>query len=339
MEILKLTDLEEGVEADAFVVLSVREKALTSGGKPYWRVAFRDETREIAFPIWENTSLFSKCDQEWQVGGHYKIRAFYVEDRYGGRLDIRRIREACEADQKDGYDPEMGMPKSRFSSEQMYADILEMLEQNVSDPGLLRLTRHIFETYREAILTSSAAMGKHHAHIGGLLEHTRNVLWNAVTLAHRYAEIYPEMDPPLNISVAACGAALHDIGKLRELRQTAAGFEYTPEGNLIGHIVIGRDYVRDAAAELKQKDPEFQLDHELQLRLEHTILSHQRLPEWGAPKTNMTPESLLIHYADDIDAKYGIMKSILASIPEDAEFSDSKNSMRVPIFRGIKESQ
>ena len=233
------------------------------------------------------------------------------------------------------------MVGSNLESQGGYAssDILEMLEQNVSDPGLLRLTRHIFETYREAILTSSAAMGKHHAHIGGLLEHTRNVLWNAVTLAHRYAEIYPEMDPPLNISVAACGAALHDIGKLRELRQTAAGFEYTPEGNLIGHIVIGRDYVRDAAAELKQKDPEFQLDHELQLRLEHTILSHQRLPEWGAPKTNMTPESLLIHYADDIDAKYGIMKSILASIPEDAEFSDSKNSMRVPIFRGIKESQ
>lgn len=337
MEILKLTDFAEGVEADAFVVLSVREKALTSGGKPYWRVAFRDETREIAFPIWENTSLFSKCDQEWKLGGHYKIRTFYVEDKYGGRLDIRMIREVRESDRNDGYDPDMGMPKSRFSAEQMYADILEILDQNVSDAGLLRLTRHIFEKYREEILTSSAAMGKHHAHIGGLLEHTRNVLWTAVTLALRYAATYPEMDPPLNVNVAACGAALHDIGKLRELRQTPTGFEYTPEGNLIGHIVMGRDYVRDAAAELRQEDPEFQLDFELQLRLEHTILSHQRLPEWGAPKTNMTPESLLIHYADDIDAKYGIMKAILASTPEDAEFSDSKNSMRVPIFRGIKE--
>jgi len=93
--------------------------------------------------------------------------------------------------------------------------------------------------------------------------------------------------------------------------------------------------VREAAEELREKDPEFQLDPELQLRVEHAILSHQRLPEWGSPKTNMTPESLLIHYADDIDAKYFIMKKILEDTPEGEEFSDTKNSMRTSIFKGI----
>lgn len=337
MAILKLAQLTAGSDADVFVILAVRDRMTASNGKPYWRVSFRDDTKEISFPIWENTSLFPLCEKDWAVGTCYKIRTGFIEDRYGGKLDIRRIRPAVEADCADGFNPNMGIPRSRFDAEQMLNDILEMLDQNVSDPDLLKLTKFIFKKYRSEILTSSAAMGKHHALVGGLLEHTRNVLWNAVTLAKRYESILPDMNPPLNRGVVAAGAALHDIGKLRELRQTAAGFEYTPEGNLIGHIVLGRDYVRDAVRELSQTDPDFHLSFEVQLRLEHTILSHQRLPEWGSPKTNMTPESLLIHYADDIDAKYFIMCSILAETPEGSEFSDTKNSMKTTIFKGISD--
>lgn len=337
MAIFKLSDLaaETGMEADAFVLLAARERLTASNGKPYWRVTFRDDSREVGFPIWENTSLFPACEKDWTAGTHYKIRASFVEDRFGGRLDIRRIRPACDADRADGFDPSMGVPRSPFDPMQMYSDIWAILEQNVTDPGLLKLVQFIFTRYRDEILVSSAAMGKHHAHVSGFLEHTRNVLWTAVTLARRYELILPQLNPPLNVSVVAAGAALHDIGKLRELRQTPSGFEYTPEGNLIGHIVLGRDYVREAAAELRRIDPDFHLDFEIQLRLEHTILSHQRLPEWGSPKTNMTPESLLIHYADDVDAKYYIMHSILAETPDGAEFSDSRNSMKTPIFKGI----
>ncbi|MBE6428385.1 MAG: HD domain-containing protein [Planctomycetaceae bacterium] len=336
MAIVKLNQLVSGgPEADVFVLLVSREKLTTSTGKPYWRVTFRDDTREIGFPIWENTALFPHCDKQWKAGTHYKLRTSFIEDRFGGKLEIRRIREAVETDTADGFDPNMGIPHSRFEPEAMFNDILEILEQNVSDPGLLKLATFIFTRYREMILVCSAAMGKHHAHQGGFLEHTRNVLWTTVTLARRYQVVLPDLDPPLNVSAAAVGAALHDIGKLRELRQTPTGFEYTPEGNLIGHIVLGRDFVREAAEELREKDPEFQLDPELQLRVEHAILSHQRLPEWGSPKTNMTPESLLIHYADDIDAKYFIMKKILEDTPEGEEFSDTKNSMRTSIFKGI----
>jgi len=340
MPICKLNQLVAGSDSDVFAVLTLREKLTASNGKPYYRVAFRDETREISFPIWENTPLFPLCDKNWEVGGHYKLRTGYSEDpRFGGKLEIRRIRPAQEEDVKDGYDPNMGVLHSKFDSETMYRDILQILDENVTDPGLLKLTRFIYESHRDEILTCSAAMGKHHAHVGGFLEHTRNVLWTTVTLAKRYETILPDLDPPLNRSVAAAGAALHDIGKLRELRQTSTGFEYTAEGNLLGHIVIGRDYVRDAAAELRRTDKEFKLDFEVQLRLEHTILSHQRLPEWGSPKTNMTPESLLIHYADDIDAKYYIMYSILRETPEGNEFSDTKNSMKTTIFKGLKHDE
>lgn len=334
INIQKLSALQEGQDADVFVKFVAREQLLAKNGKPYCRVTFRDETREISFPIWENAPMF-EVSASWVSGTNYKIRATYTETQFGPNLNIKRIREATENDIPDGYDPRMGIASSPFEPEEMYADIQRILRENIENPGLLELVTHIFETYRDDILTCSAAMGKHHATVGGLLEHTRNVLTTAVWLAHRYREVLPDMEPPLDLGVVAAGAALHDIGKLRELRATATGFEYTPEGNLLGHIVMGRDYVRDAATELRAKHPDFTLDFETQLRLEHTILSHQRLPEWGAPKTNMTPESLLIHYADDIDAKYYIMYHILAEATGDAEFTDNKNSMRVPIFRGL----
>ena len=93
------------------------------------------------------------------------------------------------------------------------------------------------------------------------------------------------------------GAILHDIGKLREYDCRPEGAAFSAEGALIGHILLGRDIVREAAAEIR-------LDADTLLRLEHIIVAHQRLPEWGSPKPPMTPESLLVHYADDIDAKF-----------------------------------
>ena len=96
-------------------------------------------------------------------------------------------------------------------------------------------------------------------------------------LADKYGELYDDLDPPLNKDVIVAGAVLHDIGKLRELAVGSAGADYTAEGCLIGHVLQGRDIVREAAAGRK-------IDPETLLRLEHVIVSHQRLPEWGCPK-------------------------------------------------------
>ena len=94
-------------------------------------------------------------------------------------------------------------------------------------------------------------------------------------LADKYGELYNDLDPPLNKDVVIAGAVLHDIGKLRELTVTPAGAEYSAAGSLIGHVLQGRDIVREAAA---GRD----IDPESLLRLEHVIVAHQRLPEWGA---------------------------------------------------------
>ncbi|HBO43520.1 MAG TPA: nucleotide-binding protein, partial [Planctomycetaceae bacterium] len=133
--------------------------------------------------------------------------------------------------------------------------------------------------------------------------------------------------PPLDKDLVVAGGVLHDVGKLRELAVEATETHYTAEGELIGHLLLGRDMVRDAAA---RSD----LDGETVLRLEHLILSHQRLPEWGSPKPPMTPEALLVHYADDVDAKYNMMATILTSDTTPGQVTSRKNALHQKVFRG-----
>src|SRR5690606_35463788 len=126
------------------------------------------------------------------------------------------------------------------------------------------------------LLKWPAATHNHHAYAGGFLEHVLSVTQTCVYLAGKYAEIWPEMQPPLDKDLVVAGGVRHDIGKLRELELTATGAEYSPAGALIGHILQGRDMLREAAS-MHPVDPE------KLLRLEHIIVAHQRLPEWGAP--------------------------------------------------------
>ena len=108
----------------------------------------------------------------------------------------------------------------------------------------------------------------------------------------------------------------------------AAGADYTAEGCLIGHVLQGRDIVREAAAGRK-------IDPETLLRLEHVIVSHQRLPEWGAPKPPMTPEALIVHYADDLDAKLHMMVCALKDDTSDGPVTTKRNVLMQQVYRGV----
>jgi 3'-5' exoribonuclease len=143
--------------------------------------------------------------------------------------------------------------------------------------------------------------------------------------------------PRLDKGLVVAGAILHDIGKLCEIEQQSGGAVYTSAGALLGHIVQGRDIVREAAARLKasfEHDDGAPLDDEMLLRLEHIIVSHQRLPEWGSPKPPMTPEALIVHYADDLDAKYNMMYCILRDNTEPGPLTGKKNVLFQQVYKG-----
>jgi len=324
-----LSELADGEKADVFVLMTAKEALTTRDGKPYCMVAFRDAAREVRFPIWADSKLAIMCRDEWLAGNFYKIRGIYQESSYGPQLMIHDIREVTDTDSADGFDPSLCIPASRFDSEEMMCELLDILKTNIANEPLRNLCVQMIEDHREVFLICPAARSNHHAFRSGLLEHVLSVTKTCLFLADKYAAYYETLTPPLDGDVVIAGAALHDIGKLREYDLGIEGVEYSPAGNLIGHILQGRDMVREHPAATE-------VDGELLLRLEHVIVAHQRLPEWGSPKPPMTPEALIVHYADDLDAKYAMMATALSEAVGEDAMTSNRNPLRQRIYRGVK---
>ncbi|MGO9114505.1 MAG: 3'-5' exoribonuclease YhaM family protein [Thermoguttaceae bacterium] len=327
MPILALSTMLPGQEADIFVLMTSKEQLTTREGKPYYRVAFRDGGREVIFPIWDNSPWAVDCRDKWTPGTFYKVRAVYRETNYGPQIDIRKIREVCDADAADGFDPAICQPKSRYEPQRMFEEMLVIVRERIADTALRALAEKILQDNRDELLRIPAARHNHHAFVAGWLEHTLSVTRTVIYLADKYAEYYDELEPPLDKSMAVTGAILHDIGKLRELEQRPDGTSYTASGALIGHLLQGRDIVRETALTCP-------LPPDTLLRLEHLIIAHQRLPEWGSPKPPMTPEALLVHYADDIDAKFHMMAEVLRNDTSDGPVTSKKNPLAQQVYRG-----
>jgi 3'-5' exoribonuclease len=209
----------------------------------------------------------------------------------------------------------------------MFAELMNLVESHIADGAQRQLVIEIYEQHREQLLLLPAAKKNHHAFTSGYLEHVLNVTRTCCHLAEKYGKLYDDLTPPLNKDVVVAGAALHDVGKLRELAAGPAGADYTPAGALIGHVLQGRDIVREAAAAAT-------IDTETLLRLEHVIVSHQRLAEWGAPKPPMTPEALIVHYADDLDAKLQMMVAAIREEAGGGPLTNKRNPLGVTIYRG-----
>jgi 3'-5' exoribonuclease len=234
-----------------------------------------------------------------------------------------------EADAADGFDPAMCLPQSRFDPQQMFDELLAIARQRIANPALQSLVESILQGHRELLLRLPAARRNHHAFVAGWLEHTLSVTRTCVYLADKYADYYPQLKPPLDKGLVVAAGILHDIGKLREIDPQPSGTVYTAEGELVGHILLGRDVVRESPASAA-------VDADTRLRLEHAILAHQRLPEWGSPKPPMTPEAMIVHYADDLDAKYAIMAGILRDDNRAGPVTTDKNLLRQKFYRGLE---
>ncbi len=269
-----LADLAPGEEGDFFALLAAKEELTTREGKPYFKVAFRDAIREVNFPIWNDAAWAVECRDTWVVGTFYKVRAIYKETNFGPQLEIKKIRAVVDADKEEGFNPLMLLRKTRFDATEMFDDLVALAKNKIDDKKLRTLVVELLQEHRETLLDLPAARKNHHAYVGGWLEHTLSVTRTVAYLVEKYDEYYPDMQPPLDKNVAIGGAILHDIGKLREYEAKPEGAVYTAEGALIGHMLQGRDMVRDAAVDRK-------LPAETLLRLEHVIIAHQGRPEWG----------------------------------------------------------
>ena len=145
-------------------------------------------------------------------------------------------------------------------------------------------------------------------------------------LADKYAEYYPEM-AALGQGLVVAGGILHDIGKLREMEQR-------PEGTATRRRVFDRTHLARAGHGPRGGRRRDASGGRRALRLEHLIIAHQGRPEWGSPKPPMTPEALLVHYADDIDAKYQMMAEHFGNDTNPGPVTSKKNVLMQHVYRG-----
>jgi 3'-5' exoribonuclease len=195
------------------------------------------------------------------------------------------------------------LPRSARPAAHMDAELHALLT-SVGEPGLRALLSGLLGAETDtgrAFRLAPAAKQNHHAWLGGLLEHTLSVCAVCDTLAAHYGSV---IDRDLLIA----GALLHDIGKVREIG-ARAGFPYTDEGKLLGHILIGLQMVADAAAGVSE------LGSARLLLLQHLLASHQGRYEWHSPREPRTLEALILHYADDLDAKLNQAATLIDAVP------------------------
>ncbi len=328
--IVRLCEFVAGEQGDCFALLATKEAAKTRDGKPYYRVNFRDAKRVATAMIWSDTGWFPDCESKWAPGEFYKIRCSYTENQYGPQIEIDRIRAVDDADRQQGFNPDEYFDRTRFNIESMFAELVSIAEQQITEVPLRDLVLGLVHDHAELIKRMSAASRNHHSFIGGYLEHVLSVTRTAVYFATKYADYYPDLKPPLSKSLVVAGAILHDIGKTLELDHQPGGAEYTAAGRLIGHILLGRDMVRDKSKDVPDLNPE------TLLRLEHIIVAHQNLPEWGSPVAPHTPEAFLVHMADDTDAKFAMFaKAYATPMQPGDQFTTRDNPLRRQLFRGL----
>jgi len=311
-----IRDLKENEIVVSFS--SVRSKQVKSkrNGEPYLELVLADRTGQIVAKIWDDIDVWREQVQE---GDSIKYKGRVQLYNGSRQLVVERVRKVAPADQAEGFDESELIPSSDFDIDEMWDKLHALIASHCRRPCILQLLRSVLHNNRDKVRSFPAGTEIHHNYRGGFLEHVLSVLESALFFAAKY----PALDPDLLVA----GAVLHDIGKLEELGNPKNP-AYTTKGILIGHVVLGRDILLDEA----RKIPDFPSD--LLMLLEHLILSHQGQLEWGSPKEPKTPEALVLHYIDDLDAKMNRVFRLLRDDQNDSEFTAFDRFLGRAVFKG-----
>lgn len=311
-----IQDLVDGSDVVACYLVLESRRSETKQNKPYLRLVLGDRSGSIDAMVWEEAErLEPVCAPEAFVGVRARVSS------YQDRLQLK-VNSVVPVN-LESADYELLLPASPRPRETMERE-LDGIVASVRAPGLSHLLRRCLGRNTElgrAFRTHPAAKRNHHAYVGGLLEHSLSVAGSCSRLAEHYAGQGMTLDRDLLVTAAL----LHDIGKLRELKGFPAN-SYTTEGRLLGHIVIGIQMIAREAEAIPE------LDEERKLLLLHLVASHQGRPEWDSPRVPQVIEALLLHYADDLDAKVNQAGSLVSAV-EGGEWTQYDRSFERSFFR------
>jgi 3'-5' exoribonuclease len=301
MERTFIKDIRENDAVEG--VFWVKEKAIpvSRTGAPYLRLRLADRTGEIEARVWDGVEdladLFTRDDFI-----RIKAQATSYQDKI--QLNIKSLKKAGD----DEVALEDFLASSVRDPDEMLAELVE-IGQGIENPYLRQLVMAFLENAELTPLFKRAPGAKrlHHSFLGGLLEHTLSVVQLIQKLKGYYEGI--------NHDLLLAGGVLHDIGKVHELSYERA-FDYTDEGRLVGHIVMGVEMVDKEIARIEG------FPAELAMLMKHLLLSHHGQYEWGSPTRPMTLEAQILHHLDDLDAKVKGIQEFMQKAQEGATWTD-----------------
>ena len=292
-----INTLVEGETIRNIYLCKGKRSTETRNGKPYDNLILQDKTGTLDGKVWDpNSNGIADYDEMDFI----EVFGDVISYNNNLQLNIRQIRKAYE----DEYVAADYMPTTEKSTDSMFEELIGYVKK-IDNDYLRQAVEYYFvndEAFIKTFVGHSAAKTVHHGFAGGLLEHTLSV----VKMCEYMVSAYPILNKDLLYAAAIC----HDIGKTKELSPFPTN-DYTDDGQLLGHIVIGVEMISDAVRSI----PGF--PEQLASELKHCIVAHHGELEYGSPKKPALAEALALNFADATDAKMQTLTEL---------FKDKKNN-------------
>lgn len=284
-----LSEVKRDERFEGFLIVRAAEQRVSAGGKGYLDMTLADRSGSINAKVWDGTV------QPPSAGSIVKVRA--TGNEYNGRMQLR-VEKIRPMERRDDVDMSALIPCAPEDAKAMLDEIVRAAD-HIADPDLRRITCFLLDRAGDRLLTFPAAKQMHHAQRGGLLYHTVTMLRAAKALMTVY--------PLLNASLLTAGVIVHDLAKLDEMDADALGLvsDYSVDGKLLGHIVRGVVNIQTACEKTGVRPEKARL-------LQHMVLSHHGVPEYGSPLPPKFPEAEVLHTLDTLDARLFEMNEALA---------------------------
>ncbi len=288
---------QAGDLVQGFALVTKKELRQDRNGKSFLDLELADASGSIVGKAWSDSpALGAQFEPHQFIAFRGQVKNY----RDQLQLNLDECRETTDDDRRFGFDEALLVPSTAEDVHDLWRRLEALLETEVERPVLKRLARETLMAHGAALLEHPAAKSMHHAYRGGLLEHVLSMAELAVAICRHYRD--------LDRDLLVLGALFHDLGKLQELGAMPVN-DYTLVGRLVGHVVLGRDLLRERCAAIAG------FPEDLQLLLEHMVLAHQGKKEFSSPVEPMTPEALALHFIDDLDSKLNQLRATRAASP------------------------
>jgi len=304
---IKENDLIEG----AFLVKS-KATGQTRQGSPFLTLTLADKTGRVEAKVWDNVEGISSLFKEGDV-----VEIIGQVSTYRNQMQIQ-IQELKRSEAT--LDPAVFLETTSRDTSQMLSE-LKGLAARIENRHLRDLVESFLADHGFISRFKKAPAAKvfHHSYLGGLLEHTLSVSKMAVMAAEHYLD--------LDGDLLLAGAILHDIGKTEELSFERT-IDYSDQGRLLGHIVLGVMMLE------KKLNPIKDFPLELAMRLKHLILSHHGEFDFGSPKRPKFLEAFALHLIDDLDAKINGLSRLLKEDRQEGSWTAFSTLFQRYLFKG-----